>query len=158
MESQPFAYGHYADVYVGWYRPPGSDEWVKVRYKAPPSPTNTHTPTPSQVAIKVLRLAGQNTGKTQEFQASLKKIDKRLGKEMYVWQKLDHPRITKLVGYMKTSNKIIGGGDRACLVTLFRERGDLKVHLGKHPEADRMAIVSGHTLVQLTGRLTMLFV
>lgn len=57
-----------------------------------------------------------------------------------MWEKLHHPRITPLLGYMRSTNDIILG-DSPFLVSPFYANGNLQVYLYKNPSADRLALV-----------------
>lgn len=59
---------------------------------------------------------------------------------MYTWRRLKGPRITPLLGYVRTDNFALGG-ERACLISPRRANGNLSIYLGKHPEADRLKLV-----------------
>lgn len=86
VEKAPRAHGTYADVYKGYWTSPwtGKDETV---------------------AVKVLRFAGSTKGTEEELQA-LDVISKRLGREVFIWQKLNNSRITPLLGYTRTARMI----------------------------------------------------
>ncbi|KAG9018604.1 hypothetical protein FRB90_011211 [Tulasnella sp. 427] len=61
---------------------------------------------------------------------------KHVGREVFVWQRVKHPRITPFVGYIREYRGIV-----PCIVTKRRWLGNLSVYLGKNPNADRLELL-----------------
>lgn len=121
LESKPFAFGGCADVYRGTWKP----SWSK---------TNV------SVAVKVLRFSGMSKEGNQDYAKQMAKIDRRLAREMFVWQKARHPNLTPLLGFMRSTNSILLG-DCPFLVSPYYKNGNMNAYLGKHPNADVLAIL-----------------
>ncbi|KIO34482.1 hypothetical protein M407DRAFT_64100, partial [Tulasnella calospora MUT 4182] len=63
-----------------------------------------------------------------------------VGREVLVWQMVKHPRITPFIGYIREYKD----GIIPCIVSKWRQQGDLVTYLSNHPQANRF---------QLTRRL-----
>lgn len=101
-----------------------------------------------QVAIKALRTGEEplsSVGKVSRHCLScccyLTKA-KYIHRELYIWQRLHHPHVTKLLGIMTASNTIIPGHS-ICMISPFREKGNLYTYLERHPDVDKIALVGG---------------
>ncbi|KAG8896724.1 hypothetical protein FRB99_008689 [Tulasnella sp. 403] len=121
VQQTPFAQGTYADVYEGEWTPPDRDEKIKV-------------------AVKILRFNGMHVNMPGGYEDVLKRIDKRLSREMFVWQRICHPRITPLLGFLRHASDF-AGSDKPCLVSPYKENGNLKTYLIKHPTTDRLKLL-----------------
>ncbi|KAG8941835.1 hypothetical protein FRC04_004077 [Tulasnella sp. 424] len=119
VEKAPRAHGSYADVYKGfWTSPAGTNE---------------------AVAVKILRFTGSTKGTDEELRA-LDVIYRRLGREVYIWQRLSHPRITPLLGYTRTA-RMIADSERPSIISPWREFGNLDKYIKKNPGVDRIALL-----------------
>ncbi|KIO21945.1 hypothetical protein M407DRAFT_122883 [Tulasnella calospora MUT 4182] len=76
----------------------------------------------------------------QDYAKQMAKIDRRLAREMFVWQKARHPNLTPLLGFMRSTNSILLG-DCPFLVSPYYKNGNMNAYLGKHPNADVLAIL-----------------
>ncbi|KAG9018610.1 hypothetical protein FRB90_011217 [Tulasnella sp. 427] len=120
VENAPKAYGGYADVYKGYWTSPwtGKDETV---------------------AVKILRFSG-NTKGTEDERLALDVIAKRLGREVTIWQRLDHPRITPLLGYTRTA-RMITDSERPSIISPWRAFGNLSKYIKEHGEVNRVSLL-----------------
>ncbi|KIO19234.1 hypothetical protein M407DRAFT_246237 [Tulasnella calospora MUT 4182] len=120
VEKAPRAHGTYADVYKGYWTSPwtGKDETV---------------------AVKILRFAGSTKG-TEEEDRALDVISKRLGREVYIWQKLNNPRITPLLGYTRTA-RMIADSERPSIISPWREFGNLDKFIKNTPKLDKINLL-----------------
>jgi len=73
------------------------------------------------------------------------RVDKRLGREMRIWNKVKHPHINPLLGFIKSPNDPVNNGTNPCLISQFHENGDMRNYLKKNPNADR------HKLLEQTA-------
>ncbi|KIO28412.1 hypothetical protein M407DRAFT_22459 [Tulasnella calospora MUT 4182] len=112
VEPTCFASGNFSDVFAGTYTPPQSDG--------------------IDVAVKVLRIPGQANDSAE----LVERLGKHVGREVFVWQMVKHPRITPFIGYIR----IYKDGIIPCIVTKRRQQGNLKAYLGKNPQADRFKL------------------
>lgn len=115
VEPSAFATGAFSDVFGGRWAPPEHPDGV-------------------DVAVKVLRISGQSTdpGPASEN----KRYGKHLGREIFVWQRVMHPRITPLIGYIREYKD----GVVPCIIT-ERRQGNLLEYLAKNPQADRLKLI-----------------
>lgn len=60
---------------------------------------------------------------------------------MFTWRRLKGPRVTPLLGYVRSDNKALGA-ERACLISPRRQNGNLNIYLQHHRDADRLKLVS----------------
>ncbi|KAG8898930.1 hypothetical protein FRC01_010719 [Tulasnella sp. 417] len=75
----------------------------------------------------------------QDYAKQMAKIDRRLAREMFVWQKARHSNLTPLLGFMRSTNSILLG-DCPFLVSPYYKNGNMNAYLGKHPNADVLAL------------------
>ncbi|KAG9048436.1 hypothetical protein FS837_012884 [Tulasnella sp. UAMH 9824] len=85
------------------------------------------------VVVKVLRLSGQ-AGDGSSLAA---RLGKHLGREIFAWQIVKHPRITPLVGYIREYRD----GIVPCIVTKWRQQGNLANYLERNPRANRFQLL-----------------
>ncbi|KAG8903052.1 hypothetical protein FRC01_009350, partial [Tulasnella sp. 417] len=116
VESSAFATGAFSDVFGGLWTPPEHPEGI-------------------DVALKVLRISGQTSdpGPASEN----KRYGMHLGREIFVWQRVKHPRITPLIGYIREYKD----GVVPCIVTKRRRQGNLLEYLAKNPQANRLKLM-----------------
>jgi len=103
---------------------------------------------PTKIAIKVLRVDTNTIVVNKDTDQPLtqaERVDRRLGREMCMWNKVKHPHINPLLGFIKSSNDPVNGGTNPCLISQFHENGDMRGYLQKNPDADR------HKLLEQTA-------
>ncbi|KAG9009180.1 hypothetical protein FRB93_005676 [Tulasnella sp. JGI-2019a] len=105
--------GAYADVYRGTWTPPGG-------------PTRS-------VAIKYLRAVKMSTQYSKDPKGTADCLDKRLRREVWTWEKLEHPNVTPLLGYRS--------GVEPLLLTPYYENGSLAKYLDNHLEAPKLELL-----------------
>ncbi|KAL5512336.1 hypothetical protein ACEPAG_3328 [Sanghuangporus baumii] len=79
-----------------------------------------------KVAVKKLRTHAMRNGSSE----------KALSKELYIWSKLDHPRILRLVGLYVDENY-------PCLISPWSTNGTVLSYLENTPSADVVQLVAG---------------
>ncbi|QRV99412.1 Tyrosine kinase catalytic domain protein [Ceratobasidium sp. AG-Ba] len=77
------------------------------------------------IAIKLL------SENVNEWGESRRKIEKRAARECYVWSKLQHPGVHKLLGVAQFRGRI-------AMISPWMESGSLPMYLFQHPKADRL--------------------
>ncbi|KAG8964498.1 hypothetical protein FRC05_003779 [Tulasnella sp. 425] len=118
IEPHPFASGAFSDVYPG--------RWA--------SPNDSRYPDGVDVAIKVFRLGGVVAD--PNYAANNEKCGKHLGREVFVWQRVNHPRITPFVGYIRGfKDEIV-----PCIVSPKRQ-ANLVAYITANPQADRLKLL-----------------
>ncbi|KAG9008082.1 hypothetical protein FRB94_013739 [Tulasnella sp. JGI-2019a] len=115
VQERKYHLGAYADVWRG--------KWI-VRGRPDVS-----------VAIKYLRCVKMSTQSSRTPEAQAARIDKRLRREVYAWEKLTHPNITPLLGYRS--------GEEPLLISPYYENGNLGQYLIAHPDAPRLKLIVG---------------
>ncbi|KAG8902236.1 hypothetical protein FRB99_004722, partial [Tulasnella sp. 403] len=118
ITAQKFAIGTFSDVSRGDWRVGRQD--VK------------------DVAIKVFRITGMNRN-APEYGSYLEKLNKRIAREMAVWQRLDNPRVTPFLGFIPGDNCI--GGDMPCLVSPYRANSTMDTYLINTPDANKLLLL-----------------
>ncbi|KAG8921483.1 hypothetical protein FRC01_000226 [Tulasnella sp. 417] len=119
IEGRPFAAGAFSDVYSGRWEPPDDPKY----------------PQGIDVAIKVLRLGG--FWNDPNFAENCKLCWKHLGREVFVWQRVNHPRITPFIGYIQAFKDDIV----PCIVSARRQT-DLATYITTiNPQADRLRLL-----------------
>ncbi|TDL16125.1 kinase-like protein [Rickenella mellea] len=83
------------------------------------------------VAVKVLRSSWTDPD-------YLERLQRRLDREARVWSRLSHPNIIPFYGACFD----LGRASTPCLVAPFLENGHIMNYLSKHPEADRLDLVT----------------
>ncbi|KAG8945157.1 hypothetical protein FRC00_010244, partial [Tulasnella sp. 408] len=106
--------GMFSDVFAGTWAPPEHPEGI-------------------DVAIKVLRIPGQ----AGDGEGIVAQLGRHLGREVFVWQRVEHPRITPLVGYIREYKD----GVIPCIVTKWRRQGNLARYLERNPRANRFQLL-----------------
>ncbi|KIO28409.1 hypothetical protein M407DRAFT_243062 [Tulasnella calospora MUT 4182] len=118
IEQNPFASGAFSDVYPGRWEPPND-----LRY-----------PEGIDVAVKVFRLGGVVAD--PNYAANNEKCGKHLGREVFVWQRVGHPRITPFVGYIRGFKDDIV----PCIVSP-RRQANLVAYITTNPQANRLTLM-----------------
>ncbi|KAG9011922.1 LRR receptor-like serine/threonine-protein kinase fls2 [Tulasnella sp. 427] len=117
VELTGFASGNFSEVYGGIFTPPGQEAGI-------------------DVAVKVLRIPGTSLEASAGLPLAVR-YGKHLGREVTVWQKVTHHRITPFIGYIrKFKNDSV-----PCIVTKRRRCGNLSVYLTKNPDVDRIELL-----------------
>lgn len=68
----------------------------------------------------------------------------RLTKELDIWMALQHPHISPLLGFVLE--------DDLCIISPWYTNGNVTEYIDRHPEVDRIKLVSGITIVKLPRR------
>ncbi|KAG9008083.1 hypothetical protein FRB94_013740 [Tulasnella sp. JGI-2019a] len=113
VPERKYHLGAYADVWRGKWTPPGGQE--------------------ISVAIKYLRCVRMSMQMSILPELQADRVNKRLRREVYAWEKLSHPHITPLLGFRS--------GDEPLLLSPFYENGNLGQYLRKNPDAPRLSLV-----------------
>ncbi|KAG8906694.1 hypothetical protein FRC01_007924 [Tulasnella sp. 417] len=116
VQPASFATGNFSDVFPGTWAPPEHPEGI-------------------DVAVKVLRIPGQvnDPGSTD----LVARLGKHVGREVFVWQMVKHPRITPFIGYIRKYKD----GIIPCIVTERRAQGNLATYLSKNPHVNRFRLL-----------------
>lgn len=88
---------------------------------------------------------------TWSFLKTLLIIIQKLLREAQLWSQLDHTNITPFYGISFD----MGVPLAPCLVSPYYENGHIATYLQKHPDSDRMAMVSRIFLPRTDGFLTL---
>ncbi|KAG8887937.1 hypothetical protein FRB98_008695 [Tulasnella sp. 332] len=111
LDSQPFEFGEYADVYRGKWVGPSVKEIV--------------------VAVKIFhRRASAKNGKH---------VDQRFEQEIYILHRVRHTRIVPLYGFMASQG--IDRDSRLRLVSPYYKNGNLRTYLGNNPGATKLELL-----------------
>ncbi|KAG9048434.1 hypothetical protein FS837_012882 [Tulasnella sp. UAMH 9824] len=116
VEPTSFATGNFSDVFPGTWAPPEDPDGI-------------------EVAVKVLRIPGQvNAPGSADLVA---RLGKHVGREVFIWQMVEHPRITPFIGYIRQYKD----GVIPCIVTKRRRQGNLITYLSNNPQANRFRLL-----------------
>ncbi|KAG8918996.1 hypothetical protein FRC01_001538 [Tulasnella sp. 417] len=119
VEPTPRVFGIYSDVYEGRWTSPwtGKDETV---------------------SVKVIRSVGHP--ESAEESRALDFAFTRLEQEVSIWQKLNNPRITPILGYARTA-RMIAGEDKPAMILPWRALGALDEYLKVRPQTDKLPLL-----------------
>ncbi|KAG9018735.1 hypothetical protein FRB90_010203 [Tulasnella sp. 427] len=98
-----------------------------------PDSIDARFPVGAVVAVKTLRAVRLPSGLDNAQIA--KRLLKRLGPELQIWMRLEHPNVVPLVGFTIT--------EEIALVSPWFERGNVSKYLEAHPDANRMRLTQG---------------
>ncbi|KAG9018605.1 hypothetical protein FRB90_011212 [Tulasnella sp. 427] len=118
IEDHPFASGAFSDVFPGRWESPNDGRYTDG----------------VNVAIKVFRLGG--VVGDPNYATNYERCGKHLGREVFVWQRVSHPRITPFVGYIKGFKD----GIVPCIVAP-RRKGNLLAYITSNPTANRLQLL-----------------
>ncbi|KAG8873415.1 hypothetical protein FRB98_009024 [Tulasnella sp. 332] len=113
IPEKKYHLGAYADVWRGKWTAPGGEE--------------------ISVAIKYLRCAKMSMQMSNTPDVIAERIDKRLRREVWAWEKLLNRNITPLLGFRS--------GEEPLLITPYYENGNLDQYLKKRPTAPRLKLL-----------------